>query len=1046
MPVLHILLFFIYCLSIHSDYSLYHTDIHELSNLKFDCLYANLIDDGRETDGSYIHNYHLIPYCRRPDNDKELEQEFHLNNENIAQRISFDELRKRNITSEQLLAWLAPIDVAEKYEMNNDSSDIFYQCKSPWFGPLCQYKFGSCYRFLDNCNPELWPRCLDWREICDGKADCLNGEDERWCDQLDLTKCSDHEYRCHYGGQCIPAQFFKDSRISIDCLDGSDEQEEHFQFSLLVNPQCTKVQTFQCQERTTRYPFSFSCGDGQYLSSFDLPNLMRSCSNYRDIEFSRSILTSLDHISDIDCRDAFLCAIYSNRTQNAGQPSPADIGPFESIIDHVWDEGCQPLSQHCMMDWIVIPENPTMFGFFQFVYLTNRSTSEFQASPAPDFICFDAQRCRVLLTTIISINIVNDLTCCHTSNLIEYIEYMDFYQLLSTFLNFGRKCLKTDVEKSCINASYFHCNESLKCIPYHRVGDGVPDGYRFEDEYFNARHLSDSNRFICTSDPNRCLSPVAIGNGENDCHLGEDELHRYTFDLVRLVPFAALCNGVYNYKASSLNFPETDESNCELWPCNNPHTRCDEFWHCSNGIDELNCPNSLCSSNEYICSDFSFEVSYCLPRAHLFDKYLDDCSNPTTSRQVIFYNETNDISNDYMSWNQSKCNILEEICRSAINTSMLRAQSDFYVYECNQVSETLATPVHFLEYIEPICYLDAKRGYKMVTDVFLTCAQLGYFPPIIDNRSIPIISKQNLETEILPTINRTLVSYCHRGIAALHGVNETKVCLCPPNYFGTQCQWQNQRISLTLQFIWRNLTSTHVIFQAIIMLIDEYGHVTPNYEQITYVHSRDCDTKFNIYLLYPNRPKNLTHNWHFPIKLPFLPVNRIAAQLFILDTQQKASCSLSCGEHSKCEQYIHQRHSVFFCRCNQGYSGANCEIFHECNCAKDSFCLASFICVCPLYKFGSRCYLNHSICQLSHNPCQHNGICVPNDDRIDLKGFTCICSQDYSGSRCENINNRIEIYLRDTKIQESSLLFIHFSTAFKNVEHQRITFFEKSSL
>ncbi|CAF4935469.1 unnamed protein product, partial [Rotaria magnacalcarata] len=70
------------------------------------------------------------------------------------------------------------------------------------------------------------------------------------------------------------------------------------------------------------------------------------------------------------------------------------------------------------------------------------------------------------------------------------------------------------------------------------------------------------------------------------------------------------------------------------------------------------------------------------------------------------------------------------------------------------------------------------------------------------------------------------------------------------------------------------------------MLIDEYGHVTPNYEQITYMHSRGCDTKFNIYLLYPNRPKNLTHkysiridlfekttlnywaSWHFPIKFP----------------------------------------------------------------------------------------------------------------------------------------------------------------------------------
>ncbi|CAF4904298.1 unnamed protein product, partial [Rotaria socialis] len=781
-------------------------------------------DGGREIGGSYIRNYHLIPYCRRPDNDKELEQESHLNHENIAQRISFDELRKRNVTSEQLLAWLAPIDVAEKYEMNNDSSDIFYQCKSPWFGPMCQYKFGhsvsisfsdiveatfnnyseiiknvttdSCYRFLDNCNQELWPRCLDWR---------------------------DHEYQCHYGGQCIPAEFAKDNRISTDCLDGSDEQEENFQFSWLINPQCTNIQTFQCQERTTRYPFSFSCGDGQYLSSFDLPNLIRSCSNYRDIEFSRSILTSLDHISDIDCRDAFLCAMYSNRTETTGQPSPADIGPFESIIDHVWDEGCQPLSQHCMMEWIVIPENPTMFEFFQFVYLTNRSTSEFHTSAAPDFICFDAQRCPALLATITSINIVNSLTCCHISNLIEYVEYMDFYQLPSTFLNFGH---------------------------------GMADCLYYDDEYFNACHLNDSNRFICTSDPNKCILPVAIGNGENDCHLGEDELHTYTFDLVRLVRFAVLCNGVYNYKASSLNFPETDETNCELWPCNNPYTRCDEFWHCSNGIDELNCPNSLCSSNEYVCGDFSFEISYCLPRVHLFDKYLDDCSNPSTSRQVIFYNGTKDISNDYMSWNKSKCNILEEICRSAINTSMLRAQSNVYVHECNQVGETLTTPVHFFEHIEPICYLDVKRGYKMAADVFLTCARFGYFPLIMNNRSIPIIFKQNPKTEITPTINPTLVSYCHRGIAVLHGMNETKVCLCPPNYFGAQCQWQNQRVSLTLQFIWRNLASTHVLFQAIIMMIDENERIAPNYEQITYMHSRDCDTKFNIYLLYPNRPKN----------------------------------------------------------------------------------------------------------------------------------------------------------------------------------------------
>ncbi|CAF4299044.1 unnamed protein product, partial [Rotaria socialis] len=449
--------------------------------------------------------------------------------------------------------------------------------------------------------------------------------------------------------------------------------------------------------------------------------------------------------------------LYSNRTQNTGQPSPADIGTFESIIDHVWNESCQPLSQHCMMEWIVIPENPTMFEFFQFVYLTNRST-----------------------TTVTSINIVNGLTRCHISNLIEYVEYMDFYQLLSTFVNFGRKCLKTSVEKSCINASYFHCNESLKCIPYYRVGDGVADCFYFEDEDFNTCQLNDSNRFICTSDPNKCLSLVVAGNGMNDCPSGEDEAYTYTFDLVKLVTFPDICNGNNDNKDYSVNVLETDETNCELWPCNNPYTRCDEFWHCSNGIDELNCPNSLCSSNEYVCGDFSFEISYCFPRAHLFDKYLDDCSNPSTSRQVIFYNGTKDI---------------KEICRSAINTSMLRAQSDLYVHECNQVGETLTTPVHFFEHIEPICYLDVNMGYKMVTGVFLTCARFGYFPLIMNNRSIPIIFKQNPKTEITPTINPTLVSYSHRGIVVLHGIlRETSI---PSEHIHTEIKSQQRCLPIS---------------------------------------------------------------------------------------------------------------------------------------------------------------------------------------------------------------------------------------------------------
>ncbi|CAF2136233.1 unnamed protein product [Rotaria magnacalcarata] len=39
---------------------------------------------------------------------------------------------------------------------------------------------------------------------------------------------------------------------------------------------------------------------------------------------------------------------------------------------------------------------------------------------------------------------------------------------------------------------------------------------------------------------------------------------------------------------------------------------------------------------------------------------------------------------------------------------------------------------------------------------------------------------------------------CHRGILIYYGKNESEKCLCPPSYYGSRCQYQNQRVSLTL--------------------------------------------------------------------------------------------------------------------------------------------------------------------------------------------------------------------------------------------------------
>jgi hypothetical protein len=105
----------------------------------------------------------------------------------------------------------APIDLIERYQFylnrlsnENASSDVFYNCTMPRFGPQCQYelhyhssfneilndfysRFGyeptnlSCYIHL-KCNRGPLSSCLDWGEICNGQIDCIDGGlDEEHC-------------------------------------------------------------------------------------------------------------------------------------------------------------------------------------------------------------------------------------------------------------------------------------------------------------------------------------------------------------------------------------------------------------------------------------------------------------------------------------------------------------------------------------------------------------------------------------------------------------------------------------------------------------------------------------------------------------------------------------------------------------------------------------------------------------------------------------------------------------------------------------------------
>jgi hypothetical protein len=139
----------------------------------------------------------------------ELPSKFHIKNDNSLSKFTFVELSKKNISSEQLYLWSAPIDLIERYQFylnqfltENKISlvkEMFYNCPIPRFGPKCEYEFdynyrdySSSYEMLVNfyindrydptiltcythlkCNCGPYPLCLDWSEICNGQINLL---------------------------------------------------------------------------------------------------------------------------------------------------------------------------------------------------------------------------------------------------------------------------------------------------------------------------------------------------------------------------------------------------------------------------------------------------------------------------------------------------------------------------------------------------------------------------------------------------------------------------------------------------------------------------------------------------------------------------------------------------------------------------------------------------------------------------------------------------------------------------------------------------------
>ena len=994
-------------------------------------------------------------------------------------KFTFNDLRKLNITTENLYRWSAPIDLLEQYEeyliFNHSllSNVVFYNCTPPRFGQQCQFEFISapsqhlltlqeividfystdsyvpatsltCYMHLE-CDRGSKLICLDWTEICDGIVHCLNDQiDEKLCWQLEINECRDDEYRCA-NGQCISKQFTIGNTNLFECLF----ELEFIREFISNNYVSLKLPMIYFEDRICSKLYDTEMW---YLSS--------SCHvERRDILNQRIFNSKSNTVSNI-CYLATVCTLYSEKINSLICKDICSFNRCLSIINATCSQIIIPLSM------------PIIYGHIYAGY--HQPIDQYSVWNVSQIVCFDERFCKNFRYNSTKI-IFHNKTCHRLQNPSEIFNEIGKYgkTLHKQFHSFYRKLsscntILYDNFNGCNSSFMYHCQNSSKCITSNRLCDGIIDCDYNDDEYcplINGSCLPmDSNLLYKCPFNNKCISNNKFGNRVCDCPLKESMISHSITELVcedepyylcdpnkldlcayiwrnsykrTSILFSTICDGYQELLPIRINgIDHTDETECQYWQCDNIYTHCNGYWNCLDGADEVDCTSNTiitCSLQHHLCikpTTFEFQ---CLPLAEANDGRIDclgATDEPTKCRSN--YLDIDMMNNFYCNKNKS-CIRANQLCISDCID-----QQDLFCKKLNKSNQILCNNhpnEQTTKWSQHLCSLPIDRYKNDI--VYFSLEQLSSKKPIqllktiLQRSSVEQLSKYN--------------GQCHRGFP-LRTLN-TIVCLCPSSYYGQYCQYQNQRVSFTLKFQ-TYADSRRTLFSIVIQLVDNSSQrIIHSSKQLTFVQSKNCDTKFNFHLTYANRPKNTsqTHFIHIdiyekstlgyrgslyiPLQFSFLPVHRISYVLTIPRNNQSAQTTCSKTRsciNGQCMKYAEDSSSNRkFCHCNPGWTGVDCSILYNCSCASHLSCAGveannRSICICPPDKWGPRCLLSNTACQFNNNStCLNNGQYVLTEDK-----FFCICPKGFSGDRCELEDVKI-ILSFDENIILSDFMLVH---------------------
>ncbi|UJR19774.1 hypothetical protein I4U23_022908 [Adineta vaga] len=1094
-----LLLIVLYAISSVDLFRLFHTK-HILNNDDHTCLYRYM-----KTANNL--GRHLLPYCIRS-----IDYSIQINTLTChGTNYTFLALRQAQVTVQDLFNWYSSVDLIENYahylETDDNTEQVFCNCSDVrYFGEQCQYSFAldfptfddiigqtfirnnmenldkrkynvrqlteahmTCYP-MSNCTTYV-DLCLDWRQICDGIRDCTNGHDEENCLEMELNQCDpNNEYRCR-NGLCIPKSFSFD--LTMDCMDFYDEQElhDHSRF-------CHNDSSVDCEDHSCGLA-GFSCGDGSCFQDYAFRDRngkdYEECNSQRNSLYIKEIFSYKNDTNlNYTCWQYMWCLI--------GVSCLYEL-PHGKSRCH---EGVYYSASYCgrnKYSYLSCPEKfffpPTYFIMpsVQLLYTNKEKKNQDKAYfSAPSAICFNSSIYNFTASGLYTLSNEHKLDsfqgyecrALYFFNLWQFDATVRIGITHATQLAVSIHNIFSHVNTPINNSKLlFQCRNG-RLISIDRVTDRYDDCFPHvtDESGVDSCQYNLKNRFQCIfSKTAKCIPRRLLHDSHVDCLFNSDEIfpigctqkfdcqYLRHFDLQIEMPifYQELCNGHFIHKNNVENEIETDETNCDDWPCNARAIRCNGVWNRPNGCDELHCPQTIsnyiaqqvgnCSANEHYCFQYNRSEVGCLPLEKAGDGIVD-CLFASDERWTLNL-KVNDFleTNSYFPcYNQTDGTVYyREICDGIDNCKLeddellcpWRKHSSCNGFLCKNGT----------------CLPDLTRCNQKIDCIDAedewACDFKYYIEQAIPNR-FQNTGFNSIKHLTFLSVNNTVLWSCHRGIL-VYDTNMDHHCLCPPSYYGSKCQYQSERLTVSFNMDIVSAIKIQSIYQLVFYLLDEQENPL-TVETYIYASTIHSSLKHLITLIYPRINQfsssfrrlslridsyiitqytvDFSVTWLFPVQFSFLPVNRLAVRLI---SEQRSLDRILCNQldckHGSCQMFSNVDRA--FCRCFTNWTGSTCnQRASAWNCRQPSISTivnGYALCICPLGRTGRQCQVIHSSCHLIQ--CRNGGTCVSLDVRTEE--HACLCPEHYSGNECQYKDAHLYLSISND-LSKVPVLILHF--------------------